>query len=246
MNRESQLITPLFLAFIAVIILLIIGVHKKIEYAFEANAYYLYCKVRYDDPQYCEYARKRILQIAKRVKYDRPLPEADRQILSELDRLFLPYQVAFVVVLAAFLFLGGKRTRKKEQKKTAKAPKLFSGEMQKAVDNFYKIDTLSKEEIKLVKEVYGGGEYPPEVAFALFMTLAREKSNFASREVALGIKDKNIRKIIFASGRPSIPPSVLPYFVLAKQILSERRSDGQDRQGQQQSPLSDKAEQQAA
>jgi len=245
--REKSIFTPLMIGVIFVMILVLAGIPKKIEVYFEANAYYLYCKVKYKDEEFCSFARKRILSVADRIGYHRELPEEDRQVLKHLHKTFLPFHVALFVLLFFIAFSGIKKTRKNSSRQGKKPPKLFrEKDLQRAVENFYRIYGLTRENENLIKQVYQSGRYPPYVAFALFMILARQTGNFAAREVALGVKDETARKIIFASGRPSIPPSVQSYFVLAEQILSERRSDSQDRQGQPQSRPSDRDEPQAA
>jgi hypothetical protein len=129
--------------------------------------------------------------------------------------------IPVLIINAVLFFLLYPKSKKKKNSTTVKKkpPKLFDNEFQKAVENLYVFIELNNDEINLIKSVEN-----PYTRLALLMLVAKDKSNFASGEVANGINDEVGRKIIFSAWRPAIPPTVFPFYLKAEKVFSEYQS----------------------
>ena len=212
MEKNSSFDSPLLLFLIIVSVIFFIGIPQKIEYTLEGKVYSIYCKyVEKQSQEFCD-----AFDIAtKRINTFKPSKEDDILLKYLHNKLLIP---VLIINATLFILLYPRFKKKKSNQALKKSvPKLFDGQLQKAVENVYSIGiAFSDKEIKLLKSVEN-----PYVRLALLMLLAKDKSNFAGGEVANGITDETARKVIFSAGRPAIPPSVFPFYLMAERVFSE-------------------------
>lgn len=215
MDTKTTIPTPLLLVFIAGIII-VSGIPKKIEYTLQGEYYNIVCHVKGGDD--CDAVR----EYAKKIQvkpFEDKIDDKDKLVLSYIkDNIFYIHIFIIIVLLVLIYPENVKRVEFTTIKNPnpVGVPEIFSSHLQVAVINLYKIGfSLSKKDIETLKQIQS--EY---IRLACLMLIARKRFNFAAREVADGIEDTLARKIIFSAGRPSIPPSVLPFYLSAENYIS--------------------------